>query len=60
MGTDFSPFDGLPLAGWPSAAVSAGHVVIEDGVFADPGPTGRFLPRLGVREAAAGCPGGDA
>ncbi|WP_308467935.1 amidohydrolase family protein [Rathayibacter soli] len=52
MGTDFSPFDGMELAGWPNTVVSAGRVVLEDGQFIDPGPVGRFLKRQGVRESA--------
>lgn len=53
MGNDYSPFDGMELAGWPDTVVSAGRVVLEDGHFDDPGPVGRFLKRLGVRETAA-------
>lgn len=52
MGTDFSPFEGMELAGWPSTVVSGGRVVLDDATFHDPGPTGRFLARLGVREWA--------
>ncbi|WP_369134802.1 hypothetical protein [Modestobacter sp. I12A-02662] len=59
MDTDFSPFGGLALAGWLSVAVCAGQVVLEDGVFADPGPTGRFIHRLGIREATATGAGSD-
>ena len=29
MGTDFSPFDGRTLAGWPAVVVSAGRVVLD-------------------------------
>ncbi|WP_219419586.1 dihydroorotase [Pseudonocardia nigra] len=50
MGTDFSPFDGVELVGWPSTVVSAGRVVLDDGVFVDPGSVGRFVPRRGVSE----------
>ncbi|MHA6626352.1 dihydroorotase [Pseudonocardia sichuanensis] len=50
MGTDFSPFDGVELVGWPSTVISAGRVVLDDGVFVDPGAVGRFVPRRGVRE----------
>jgi dihydropyrimidinase len=53
MGTDFSPFEGMALAGWPSTVVAGGEVVVDAGAFHDPGPAGRFLPRLGVREWAA-------
>lgn len=52
MSTDYSPFDGLELAGWPDTVISAGRVVLTDGRFYDPGPVGRFLKRLGVREMA--------
>ena len=50
MGTDFSPFEGQELAGWPASVVMRGIVVLEEGVFADPGPVGRVLPRLGINE----------
>ncbi|MEO6943791.1 MAG: amidohydrolase family protein [Lacisediminihabitans sp.] len=52
MGTDFSPFEGMKLAGWPDVVVARGKVVLEEGRFIDPGPTGRFLQRLGVHESA--------
>lgn len=45
MGTDFSPFHGRDLAGWPQVVVSGGRVVVADGRFRDPGPVGRYLPR---------------
>lgn len=50
MGTDFSPFHGLELTGWPSTVISGGRVVLDDGVFRDPGPVGRFIRRQGPRE----------
>lgn len=50
MGTDFSPFDGHTLTGWPATVVSAGRVVVDSGGFQDPGPVGRFLRRNGFRE----------
>lgn len=51
MGTDFSPFDGRELRGWPQAVVAGGRVVLDEHGFHDPGPVGRFVPRLGYREA---------
>lgn len=48
MGTDFSPFEGMELAGWPSTVIRRGTVVLNEGVFSDPGPTGLFQSRLGV------------
>jgi dihydropyrimidinase len=50
MGTDFSPFDGNVLHGWPQLVVAGGTVVLDESGFHDPGPIGRFLPRLGYRE----------
>ncbi|HSL37076.1 MAG TPA: amidohydrolase family protein, partial [Arthrobacter sp.] len=50
MGTDFSPFDGRTLTGWPAVVVSAGRVVLDSDGFHDPGPVGRFVPRAGFRE----------
>ena len=53
MGTDFSPFDGRTLTGWPAVVVSAGRVVLDAGGFHDPGPVGRFVARNGFREHQA-------
>lgn len=57
MGTDFSPFDGKNLRGWPQIVVTGGRVVLDEHGFHDPGPAGRFVPRLGFRAAGAGTPG---
>jgi dihydropyrimidinase len=56
MGTDFSPFDGVRLTGWPAVVVSAGRVVVEAGTFHDPGAVGRFVARKGFREHTAAAP----
>ncbi|MGW5641680.1 amidohydrolase family protein [Saccharopolyspora sp. NPDC003752] len=53
MGTDFSPFEGHELRGWPQIVVAGGRVVLDEQGFHDPGPVGRFVARLGYREAAA-------
>ncbi|MVU82815.1 amidohydrolase family protein [Nocardia sp. ET3-3] len=53
MGTDFSPFEGELLRGWPQIVVAGGRVVLDERGFHDPGPVGRFLARRGYREAAA-------
>ncbi len=45
MGTDFSPFNGRELWGWPDIVISQGRVVVADGRFHDPGPVGRFIAR---------------
>lgn len=53
MGSDFSPFHGRVLSGWPQVVVSAGQVVLDDEGFHDPGPVGRFIRRDGYRESQA-------
>ena len=50
MGTDFSPFEGKTLSGWPAVVISAGRVVLDESGFHDPGPVGRFVPRNGFTE----------
>jgi dihydropyrimidinase len=50
MGTDFSPFEGKALNGWPAVVVSAGRVVLDGDGFHDPGPVGRFVARNGFTE----------
>lgn len=50
MGTDFSPFDGRRLYGWPQLVVASGRVVLDDRGFHDPGPVGRLLGRHGFHE----------
>jgi dihydropyrimidinase len=54
MGTDFSPFDGRTLQGWPEVVVSGGRVVLDGHGFHDPGPVGRLLRQQGFRESQAG------
>ncbi|GAB2747827.1 amidohydrolase family protein [Sinomonas soli] len=53
MGTDFSPFHGRSLRGWPQHVVAGGRVVLDDEGFQDPGPVGRVVARLGYRESLA-------
>ncbi len=55
QGTDFSPFDGMTLHGWPSTVISRGRVVLDNGKFTDPGPVGGYRARTGMthRRAAA-------
>ncbi len=43
MPTDYSPYEGAQLTGWPSAVVCAGRVVVDAEGFHDPGPIGRPL-----------------
>ncbi|MDQ0828032.1 dihydropyrimidinase [Arthrobacter sp. B2I5] len=56
MGTDFSPFDGKALRGWPAVVVSNGRVVLDADGFHDPGAVGRFINRNGFREHRSGAP----
>lgn len=45
QGSDFSPYDGETLQGWPVLTILRGKIVMEGGeVTAEPA-TGRFLPR---------------
>jgi dihydropyrimidinase len=43
--SDFSPFEGKTLRGWPVATIKAGRVVARDGEIVAP-PAGRYLPRF--------------
>jgi dihydropyrimidinase len=43
MPTDYSPYEGRELAGWPSVVVAGGRVVVDGDGFHDPGPVGRPL-----------------
>lgn len=47
QGSDFSPFDGLQLNGWPATVVNNGRVVLDEGAFIDPGPVGSYVRRNG-------------
>jgi dihydroorotase-like cyclic amidohydrolase len=42
--SDFSPFEGKTLRGWPVATIKAGKVVARDGEIVGPA-TGRYLAR---------------
>jgi dihydropyrimidinase len=43
MPTDYTPYEGSELVGWPSVVISGGRVVLDDDGFHDPGPVGRPL-----------------
>jgi dihydropyrimidinase len=43
--SDFSPFEGKTLRGWPVATIKAGKVVARNGEIIGE-PTGRYLPRV--------------
>ena len=42
--SDFSPFEGKTLRGWPVATIKAGRIAARDGEVVAP-PCGRYLPR---------------
>ncbi|MDI3196013.1 amidohydrolase family protein [Pseudarthrobacter sp. AL07] len=56
MGTDFSPFEGKALRGWPQLVVTAGRIVLDEHGFHDPGPVGQFISRHGFRDTPAAPP----
>ena len=43
MATDYTPYEGRELTGWPSLVISGGRVVVDEDGFHDPGPVGRAL-----------------
>jgi dihydropyrimidinase len=54
--SDFSPFEGKRLRGWPVATIKGGKVVARDGKIVGP-PNGRYVPRPAPKQPAqAGWP----
>ena len=54
--SDFSPFEGKSLRGWPVATIKGGKIVARDGKIVGP-PTGRYIPRPAPKQPApAGWP----
>lgn len=43
MATDYSPYEGRSLTGWPRTVVAGGRVVVAGGELIDPGPVGESL-----------------
>jgi dihydropyrimidinase len=43
MLTDYSPYEGRNVTGWPTTVVSRGRLVLDNGELFDPGPVGEFL-----------------
>jgi dihydroorotase-like cyclic amidohydrolase len=50
--SDFSPFEGKKLRGWPVATVKGGQIVARDGKIVGE-PTGRYIPRHPAAKASA-------
>jgi dihydropyrimidinase len=44
--TDYTPYEGMKVTGWPSIVLSRGDVVCEEGVLKTPPGRGEFLHRL--------------
>jgi dihydropyrimidinase len=44
METDYTPYEGRSVTGWPSTVIARGRVVLDDGRLIDPGSVGEFLP----------------
>jgi dihydroorotase-like cyclic amidohydrolase len=51
--SDFSPFEGKKLRGWPVATVKGGRIVARDGKIVGE-PTGRYIPRPAPAKAGEG------
>jgi dihydropyrimidinase len=43
MATDYTPYEGMSITGWPRTVVVGGRVVVDDGRLADAEPRGRHL-----------------
>jgi dihydropyrimidinase len=50
--SDFSPFEGKKLRGWPVATVKGGQIVARDGQIVGE-PTGRYIPRTAPATSGA-------
>jgi dihydroorotase-like cyclic amidohydrolase len=50
--SDFSPFEGKTLRGWPVATVKGGRIVARDGKIVGP-PSGRYSPRPAAKDKAS-------
>nr|HID12263.1 dihydropyrimidinase [Anaerolineae bacterium] len=42
---DWTPYEGMPVQGWPRDVLSRGRVVVRDGKFVGEPGWGRFVPR---------------
>lgn len=43
MSTDYTPYEGRSVNGWPSTVIARGRVVVDEGKLLDPGPVGDYL-----------------
>lgn len=44
-GSDYTPYEGLEITGWPITTLVRGRVVVRDGILEAPKGTGAYLPR---------------
>ena len=44
-GSDYTPYEGIEVTGWPVTTMVRGRIVVEDGVLKAAKGTGAFLPR---------------
>jgi dihydropyrimidinase len=52
MPTDYSPYEGQTVTGWPSTVIAKGRVVVDGGELIDPGPVGAFVASRPIDVAA--------
>ena len=43
MDTDYTPYEGTVVKGWPTLVMARGRIVVENGVVNDPGAVGELL-----------------
>ena len=53
METDYSPYEGMEITGWPTTVLLRGRVVLDDGELKDPGPVGIQLEAAEVGKFSA-------
>lgn len=56
MPTDYSPYEGQTVTGWPSTVIAKGRVVVDGGELIDPGPIGEFVASRPIDVAAISRP----
>ncbi len=50
MATDYTPYEGRTVTGWPTDVLLRGQVVMEGGVLVDRGPVGEFVPAESISD----------
>ena len=56
MNLDFSPYEGLPVSGWPKYTLSRGKILARDGQFVGEEGWGRFVPRFYLERVPGALP----